>query len=147
MAEETSALPANRSMPASAVIPVLHYREVPAAATWLCKAFGFRERLRIGSHRIQLEIAGGGAVVVAQGSPALPKAGQQNHSIMVRVRNVDEHFAIAKAASATLLSEPTTYPYGERQYSAVDPDGHIWTFSQTLADTDPQIWGGTLISD
>jgi len=29
----------NRSMPASAVIPVLGYGDVPAAAEWLCRAF------------------------------------------------------------------------------------------------------------
>lgn len=37
----------NRSMPDSAVIPVLHYPEVPQAVAWLGRAFGFSERLRI----------------------------------------------------------------------------------------------------
>jgi uncharacterized glyoxalase superfamily protein PhnB len=34
--------------------------------------------------------------------------------------------------------------YGERQYSAEDPWGHRWTFSQTVADVDPRDWGGII---
>ena len=41
-------------------------------------------------------------------------------------------------------TEPTDHVYGERQYSAEDPWGHRWTFSQTLADVDPADWGGIL---
>ena len=65
-------------------------------------------------------------------------------SLMVRVEDVDAHCARARAAGATILSEPTSYPYGERQYTAEDRDGHRWTFSQTVADIDPASWGGTL---
>jgi uncharacterized glyoxalase superfamily protein PhnB len=39
---------------------------------------------------------------------------------------------------------PVDYPYGERQYSAVDPGGHVWTFSESIADVDPASWGGEL---
>jgi hypothetical protein len=41
----------NRSMPPGVIIPELPYYDVNQAATWLCQAFGFRERLRIGNHR------------------------------------------------------------------------------------------------
>jgi uncharacterized glyoxalase superfamily protein PhnB len=44
----------NRSAPPCTVIPVLSYPDVNAAADWLCNAFGFTVRLRIGNHRIQL---------------------------------------------------------------------------------------------
>ncbi len=57
----------NRSMPSSGVIPVLAYPDVVEASKWLCAAFGFRERLLIGTHRVQLH-AGSGAVVVAGGA-------------------------------------------------------------------------------
>ena len=53
----------NRSMPRSAVIPVLAYDDVGAAVDWLCAAFGFGERWRAGSHRAQLAV-GDGAVAV-----------------------------------------------------------------------------------
>jgi hypothetical protein len=35
-----------------------------------------------------------------------------------------------------------THPFGERQYTAADPGGHVWTVSQTIADVDPRDWGG-----
>src|SRR5690349_6251409 len=104
----------NRSMPDSGVIPVLSYPDVPEAARWLCAAFGFKDRLIIGTHRVQLN-AGSGAVVVAGGVAA-----KGSQSIMVRVEDAQAHFARAKAQGATILSEPEDYPYGERQYSAQD---------------------------
>jgi uncharacterized glyoxalase superfamily protein PhnB len=43
----------NRSIPASAVIPVLIYPDVRAAVAWLSAAFGFVETVRIGdNHRL-----------------------------------------------------------------------------------------------
>jgi uncharacterized glyoxalase superfamily protein PhnB len=135
----------NRSMPGVMVIPELHYPDVAEASAWLCAAFGFSERLRIGDHRVQLDIAGGaGAVVVAQRPKPVPACPHPCHSIMVRITEIDQHYKQALAANARSLSPPANYPFGERQYSVADPGGHIWTFSQTLADTDPSVWGGVL---
>jgi uncharacterized glyoxalase superfamily protein PhnB len=54
----------NRSIPPATVIPVLIYPDVREAVAWLCSAFGFVERLRIGEdHRSQLSV-GDGAVIV-----------------------------------------------------------------------------------
>jgi uncharacterized glyoxalase superfamily protein PhnB len=131
----------NRSMPSTGVIPVLSYPDVIEASRWLCTAFGFRERLLIGTHRVQLH-AGAGAVVVAGG--AATEASRATFSVMIRVENVAAHFARAKAHGATIISEPTDYPYGERQYSAQDLAGYVWTFSQTVSDVDPGCWGGVL---
>jgi uncharacterized glyoxalase superfamily protein PhnB len=61
------------------------------------------------------------------------------------VEDADRHREQAAKAGARILSEPTDYPYGERQYSAEDPGGHRWTFSQSIADVDPASWGGTAI--
>lgn len=131
----------NRSMPSAGVIPVLTYPDVVEASRWLCAAFGFRERLIIGTHRVQLH-AGTGAVVVAGG--AVSDASRASFSVMIRVEDATAHFARAKAHGATIISEPTDYPYGERQYSAKDPAGYVWTFSQTVTDVDPASWGGIL---
>jgi len=131
----------NRSMPSSGVIPVLSYPDVVEASRWLCAAFGFRERLLIGTHRVQLH-AGTGAVVVAGG--AASEASRGSFSIMIRVEDVSAHFARAKEHGATIINEPTDFPYGERQYSAQDLAGYVWTFSQTIADVDPANWGGVL---
>jgi uncharacterized glyoxalase superfamily protein PhnB len=130
----------NRSMPPGTVIPELPYPDVAAAARWLCAAFGFRERLRIGTHRVQLRVGDGSMVVVEQGADGVTPAGR----VMVSVADVDAHHAQAVAAGASVISAPATYPFGERQYSVLDVGGHRWTFSQSVADIDPASWGGEL---
>ena len=126
----------NRSVPKATVIPELPYRDVREGAEWLCRAFGFRERLQIGDHRSQL-VYEDGALIVIEGEEA-------PSYLLVRVEDADAHRARAEAAGAKILSEPRDWPYGERQYTAEDPGGHIWTFSESIADVDPADWGGTL---
>lgn len=131
----------NRSMPDAAVIPVLTYSDVSAAVAWLAQAFGFRERLTIGDHRCQMTWADAAVVIAAGGADGPPPAA---HSVMVRVTGIDAHCAHARASGARIVNEPTTYPYGERQYTTVDPGGHVWTFSESVDDVDPAAWGGVL---
>ena len=131
----------NRSMPPGAIIPELAYADVDAAAAWLCDTFGFRERLRIGNHRRQL-VYNGESVIATDAAGAERPAG---HSIMVRVADVDAHHARVQSSGARILGGPETYFFGERQYSVVDIGGHIWTFSQSVADVAPADWGGALI--
>lgn len=129
---------ANRSVPDASVIPVLSYPDVLAAADWLCDAFGFRQRLRIGGHRAQLVYAHG-AVILTNGEPG-------RGSVHVRVDDANAHHARAVARGVLVVSPPTDYPFGERQYTAEDSAGYRWTFSQSLADVDPAEWGGELLS-
>ena len=131
----------NRSMPPGAIIPELVYPDVAAAAAWLCEHFGFTERLRIGDHRRQLTFRGGSMVVV-EGSPDQPPVG---HAVMVAVEDVNAHYERVRRSGARVSGPPVDYPYGERQYSAQDPGGHRWTFSQSIADVDPASWGGELL--
>ncbi|PBC20794.1 MULTISPECIES: VOC family protein [unclassified Mesorhizobium] len=133
----------NRSMPANTVIPVLAYPDVEAASRWLCEAFGFELRLTIGNHRVHLGF-GDGAVVVTtlKSGGSAPSPGDEEFSVMVRVEDVDAHHRRAMRRGAMALTAPTSYPYGERQYSCRDLAGHAWTFSQTIADVAPEEWGG-----
>jgi uncharacterized glyoxalase superfamily protein PhnB len=136
----------NRSIPAATVIPVLIYADVREAVAWLSRAFGFQERLRIGEdHRSQLSF-GDGAVIVGdvRGDRRRPRAGEVTHSVMVRVEDAHAHCRHAREQGARILMEPTDFEYGERQYTAEDPGGHQWTFSQTLADVAPEEWGGSV---
>lgn len=138
----------NRSIPASTVIPVLIYPDVREAVTWLGAAFGFAERVRIGeNHRAQLQF-GEGAVIVAEarGDRRPPRPGEVTHSVTVRVEDAQAHCERAREHGARILMEPTDFEYGERQYSAEDPAGHRWTFSETLADVAPEAWGGTSVT-
>jgi uncharacterized glyoxalase superfamily protein PhnB len=126
-------------MPASTVIPVLAYPSVPEAIAWLSAAFGFTLRLGIGDHRAQLH-AGDGAVVVTAGGPA--DASGSRDSVMIRVADATAHCARAGAHGARIVAPPADFPYGERQYTALDHTGRAWTFSQSIADVDPREWGG-----
>jgi uncharacterized glyoxalase superfamily protein PhnB len=128
----------NRSVPPCTVIPVVMYPDPEAAADWLCKAFGFTVRLRIGNDRIQMK-AGDGCFVVAEGKVPPDLA----HVVMVRVADADSHCERARQSGARITEAPTSHMYGERQYNAVDFAGHRWTFTQTIADVAPEDWGGT----
>ncbi|HEV7775969.1 MAG TPA: VOC family protein [Luteibacter sp.] len=138
--------PTNRSMPPGTIIPELAYADVRVATLWLCRAFGFVERLRIGDHRAQLSFGEGSVVIMrthtARDAP-LDAAGF-GHAVMVRLDDVDTHCERARQHGARIVQAPADFPYGERQYSAVDIGGHAWTFSQTIADVDPTSWGGTV---
>lgn len=142
-----NALDSNRSMPEAVVIPELGYDDVSEAVSWLCSTFGFKKRLLIGNHRAQLSIPNGGALIVTQRAPAQVTQTERLscHAIMVRVHDVDAHCQHAAQQSAKILSAPKDYPYGERQYSVEDLAGHMWTFSQSIADVDPASWGGKLV--
>ncbi len=139
----------NASIPPYSVLPVLAYDDVRAAVEWLTRVFGFAERVQIGDHRAQLS-TGGGAVIAADAthgrrSPAAEDGVTQ--SVMIRVQDVDAHYRAASAAAgAQVTSEPTDYSYGERQYSVRDPAGHLWTFTESVADIAPETWGGVTVS-
>ena len=128
----------NRSVPGAQVIPELAYEDVGEASDWLCAAFGFTERLRIGNHRAQLMFGDGAVIVVERRGEASAS------SVLVRVEDADGHHEHAAEHGARIVSPPTDYPYGERQYAAEDLGGHHWTFSESIADVDPASWGGTL---
>jgi uncharacterized glyoxalase superfamily protein PhnB len=136
----------NRSIPRCTVIPELAYPDVGEAIAWLCDAFGFTLRIRIGNHRAQLNV-GDGAVVLTEWPGSNGSDGPPNvdvaHSMLVRVEDVHDHHERAKAHGATILRPPADYPYGERQYTAEDFAGHRWSFSQSIADVAPEDWGGT----
>ncbi|HXU30810.1 MAG TPA: VOC family protein [Thermoanaerobaculia bacterium] len=139
----------NRSIPPNQIIPELAYPNVSEAAAWLCEAFGFVERLRIGNHRIQLTFGDGALVVTEQraapGAPSEGSAIHTGHSTLVRVADLDSHHERAQQSGARIVNPPTDHPYGERQYTAVDLGGHVWTFTQSIADVNPADWGGVLV--
>jgi len=66
--------------------------------------------------------------------------------VVVRVDDATAHYERATANGARIIMEPRNFEYGERQYTAEDPAGHQWTFSETLADVAPEDWGGASIA-
>jgi uncharacterized glyoxalase superfamily protein PhnB len=130
----------NRTMPACTVIPELTYDDVTEAVDWLCDRFGFVERWRVGDHRAQLSI---GKCTVAITEPRTSSVRPGPRDVLVRVSDAGAHHERASARGATIIREPTDFPYGERQYTAEDLGGHHWTFSESIADVVPEEWGGT----
>jgi uncharacterized glyoxalase superfamily protein PhnB len=139
----------NRSAPPATVTPVLVYPDVRQAVAWLEAVFGFEERVRIGdSHRAQLRVGSDGGVVVAdiRGDQVAPGDGVVTHLIKVRVPDVDAAFARARDGGARVIEELRTHEYGERSGVLEDLAGHRWELTQTVRDTAPEEWGGTMVA-
>ena len=147
----------NRSAAPGPVVPTLVYADVGRAIDWLCQAFGFSERFRYGppgNPGGAFLNVGAGAVALTQarlgqspewGDAATlrpPRPDEVTHTVAVHVADVDAHCTRAKAHGARILNPPETYPFGERQYTAADLEGHRWTFTQSVADVAPEEWGG-----
>jgi hypothetical protein len=122
------------------------------AVTSHCSRRGWNLRVRDRWAQLQAEL---GEVIITAG--AIIDASRVGVSVMVRVADASAHFARAKAHSVAILSEPTDYPYGERQYSAQDLAGYerlalveeIWDSIAADAGTlpltvrrDPAAWQG-----
>ncbi len=137
----------SRTTGSTSLVPELVYPDVEQAVAWLCDTFGFVELWRAGEHRARLAF-GNGVIILADADPqygrAAPDGGKlRSHAVIVKVGDVDAHHEHVLQQGARILSPPTDYPYGERQYSVEDLAGHHWTFTQTIADVAPEDWGGT----
>jgi uncharacterized glyoxalase superfamily protein PhnB len=120
----------------------VYYQDPRAALTWLEAAFGFESVMvvvnadgTIGHSEMRF---GDGLIYVGREwddhyrSPA-SLGGKNTQSINVRLdQGMDEHCERARAAGAVITREPVDQFYGDRTYVAVDPEGHIWSFSQTI---------------
>ena len=125
----------------ASVIPSFRYRNASAAIEFLVQAFGFERRLVVPgeSDRIlhaQLTLGNGMVMLGSTPEGVVPQSAPvQEHiqSVYVIVDNPDLHYAHAKAAGATIVSEIETKEYGGRGYSCNDLEGNVWHFG----DFDP----------
>src|SRR5215813_3523572 len=120
----------------------LYYGDPWAALEWLAKAFGFERSLivtdkdgNLGHSEMRF---GDGMIYVGSqwcdsvASPAVI-GGKNTQTVHVQLKDgIDAHCARARAAGAVILQEPTDQFYGDRTYRALDPEGHLWTFGQTV---------------
>jgi uncharacterized glyoxalase superfamily protein PhnB len=135
------------------VIPMLSYEDVGRAADWIAQAFGFTESGRWADDdgrvtHVNMELDGG---TIMLGYPSPDYESPKHHAevceqartwrqtpyvvdgVYVSVRDVDAHYTQARAAGATLLSEPEDNTgIGQRQYRAEDLEGHRWMFAQPI---------------
>ena len=125
------------------IVPMLSYEDAPAAIGFLTAAFGFEagepwvmEDGRIG----HCELSRDGVVQLTLAS-AYPEMGMQSpraletrySQLLVQVDDVDAHHDVAVEHGAVVSAPPATQGHGNRIYRAVDPEGHRWIFSQSVA--------------
>src|SRR5215472_5743791 len=120
----------------------IFYRDPLAALDWLEKAFGFERSMVITDKEGKLAHSemkfGDGYIMVGSewadfvASPS--SVGSKNtQTIHVHLNNgLDAHCERARAAGAVIVMEPADQFYGDRTYMAKDPEGHVWSFAQTL---------------
>ena len=123
---------------APAIYPCLSYRDAPAAIAWLKEAFGFTETMVVPGPdgtiaHAQLAFSNGMIMVGSQRDDALALGspcdlGGNTQSIYVVVENADAHYARAVLHGAEIVRDLEDTDYGSRDYSARDPEGHLWHF-------------------
>ena len=124
------------------LVSALYYKNPFAALDWLEKAFGFERVMVITDKDGKLAHSemkfGGGQIMIGNewtdyvASPA-STGGRNTQSISVHLADgIDAHCLRAKAAGAVIVRELQDQFYGDRTYSARDPEGHVWSFGQTL---------------
>jgi uncharacterized glyoxalase superfamily protein PhnB len=125
------------------IIPYLYYDDAPAALDFLAEAFGFRETLRVArpDGGVMHAETGYQGNVVMLGTPPDGAARRglpvRHGSVMCWVDDVDAHHARARAAGAEIVAPLEDKPYGDRMYTAADPEGHQWHFATSLRDEAP----------
>ena len=116
-------------------MPVLACSDIATEHDFLVRVLGFASgglerapdgavvhgEVRAGERRIWLHLVSETAKLV---TPAV--LGAAGGGITVYVKDVDAHFKAVREAGATILSEPANQPYGQREYTVRDPDGHTW---------------------
>jgi PhnB protein len=133
------------------VTPYLLYEDAEAAIDWLCRAFGFRERLRYADddgvvNHAELEIGSDGLLMVGHPGPdyrSPDRLGATTGIVHVYVDDVDAHYRRAREAGVRITREPQDEEYGDRRYDCKDLEGHDWSFAQILRHAPPEEWGAT----
>jgi uncharacterized glyoxalase superfamily protein PhnB len=131
------------------------YRDPLAAMKWLEQAFGFEIGLLVTDEtgnlgHAEMSYAGGASDIGGEWSsqdllaPASLKSpaslgGVGTQFVRVRLESgLDRHCEHARAAGAGITQEPQDQFYGDRIYRALDPGGHVWTFSEAVAEVSIQ---------
>ncbi len=120
------------------------YRDPKAALKWLEDAFGFEPIMVVVNEDGSIghsEMRFGDSMIFVgheydadHKSPA-SLAGKNTQSLHLQVDDgLDALFARAVAAGAKPLREPADQFYGERSAMVADPEGHTWSFGQTLRE-------------
>ncbi len=134
------------------ISPAVFYRDAASMIDWLCSAFGFVVKLKVEGEDGRIEhselVLADGLIMVGEEMSGPSRrfqtnrlsplgAGCNTQNLMVFVDDVDAHCAQARAAGAAIVAEPELHDYGsgywaDRSYGAIDPEGHLWWFTQRV---------------
>lgn len=137
-----------------AIVASVFYKDPIAALTWLEAAFGFETitlltdadgklaHSEMSFRGCPISVGGefGGPLLggAQMRSPA-SLGGSGSQFLRVELADgLDAHCERARAAGARITAEPETQFYGARVYRALDPEGHVWNFTQTVAQPTAQ---------
>ena len=123
------------------ITPGLLYHDAPKAIEWLCRVFGFQQRLVVPGEQgtvahAHLTLGNGGIMLSsAEGYPhpnmcKSPRqlGGTGSAEIIVYVADPDTHYKHAVSEGAEILIPVETKPCGGRGYACKDPEGYVWAF-------------------
>ncbi|MBJ7328769.1 MAG: VOC family protein [Solirubrobacteraceae bacterium] len=123
-------------MTAPTFYPALRYRDPDAAIAWLEEALGFTPqdvfRDDASGTVAHAELVFGDGMIMLGGFPE-PSAEHLEYdqgitSTYAYVADPDALHARAVAAGADLAMALRDTPYGSREFSVRDPEGHVWSF-------------------
>lgn len=114
--------------------PSVRYRDCPAAIDFLERAFGFRRQVvheNADGTVAHAQLVLGTGVLMCGSRTELPEERETldaPRGIYVAVDEVDAHHDRAAAAGAEIVRALNDTDYGSREYSALDPEGRLWSF-------------------
>lgn len=136
--DTTSTDSAGTERPATAVWPILTYRDAHAAIAFLRDAFGFVERAEyareddpsIIEHAEMAWPLGGGIMFGTAGKDDGPFGSRRpgNDCVYVVCEDADALFERATAAGAEVVKGLEDEDYGSRGFTMRDPEGNLWSF-------------------
>ena len=124
-------------------LPVLRYRDAPAAIEWLCNVFGFEKHLVVPNPDgsvAHAQLSFGNGMIMLASVPRTETAfgrlmkqpdevdGAQTQTTYVVVSDVDAVYGNAKAGGARIAIKIKDEDYGGRDFSCYDLEGHLWSF-------------------
>ncbi len=132
---------ASSTLPAPNLMPLMRYRDLATAMTWLEQAFEFEKQIAVSDSDGaviygQMSYRGGLMMMGAVRDTDLDKlmrqpdevGGVETQSCYLVVEDADAHYARAQSAGADIVLEIKSDGLGRRGYSCRDPEGHIWNF-------------------
>ena len=129
------------ALQATRVVPLMRYRDLPTAISWLSNAFGFEVHYTASDEDGTLIYAqmtyGNGMVMlgpVRQSdfddllSQPDEIGGTETQSCYLVVDDIEQHFERATEAGADIALDVQSDDTGGRAYSCRDCEGHLWNF-------------------